>query len=82
VLAMVVLGGRISVWGALTGAVILTVLPELFRAFEDYRMVVLGALLMLCIIYLPKGVADTLIARFRQRRIGRATASLESKASA
>jgi branched-chain amino acid transport system permease protein len=70
-LAMVVLGGRTTVWGALVGAVVLTSLPELFRVFADYRNVVQGILLMLVIVYLPRGVADTLIARWRDRRLRR-----------
>lgn len=71
VLAMVVLGGRTTVWGALIGAVILTSLPELFRVFADYRNVVQGILLMLVIVYLPRGVADTTIAMLRDRRLRR-----------
>lgn len=71
-LTMVVLGGRTSVWGALVGAVILTSLPELFRVFADYRNVVQGILLMLVIVYLPRGVADTLIALLRDKRLRRA----------
>lgn len=70
-LAMVVLGGRTTVWGALVGAAILTTLPELFRVFADYRNVVQGILLMVVIIYLPRGVADTLIAKLRDRRLRR-----------
>lgn len=73
-LAMVVLGGRTSVWGAVVGAAVLTSLPELFRVFDEYRNVVQGILLMLVIIYLPRGVADTLIAHWRDRRIRRASA--------
>jgi branched-chain amino acid transport system permease protein len=67
VLAMVVLGGRTTVWGALVGAIILTALPELFRVFAGYRNVAQGGLLILVIIYLPRGVADSLIAAFRDR---------------
>ncbi|HJS02371.1 MAG TPA: branched-chain amino acid ABC transporter permease [Variovorax sp.] len=70
-LAMVVLGGRTSVWGALVGAAILTTLPELFRVFADYRNVVQGILLLLVIVYLPRGVADTVIAMLRDRRLRR-----------
>jgi len=71
-LTMVVLGGRTTVWGALVGAVILTSLPELFRVFADYRNVVQGILLMLVIVYLPRGVADTLLGLLRDRRLRRA----------
>ncbi|NPC59064.1 branched-chain amino acid ABC transporter permease [Caenimonas soli] len=73
-LAMVVLGGRTTVWGALVGAVVLVSLPELFRVFADYRNVVQGILLMVVIVYLPRGVADTLIATMRDRRLRRAAA--------
>jgi len=68
VLAMVVLGGRLSVWGALVGAAILSILPEAFRIFADYRMEFQGVLLMLCIIFLPRGVADTAIAKYQDYR--------------
>lgn len=69
VLAMVVLGGRVSIWGPIVGAIILTVLPELLRGFQEYRMVVQGALLMASIIFLPRGVADTVIHSLRIRRL-------------
>ena len=68
-LTMVVLGGRTTVWGALVGAIILTSLPELFRIFAEYRNVVQGILLMLVIVYLPRGVADTLLGVLRNRRL-------------
>lgn len=68
-LAMVVLGGRTTVWGALVGAAVLTSLPEIFRVFADYRSVVQGVLLMLVIVYLPRGLADTAIAWWKDRRL-------------
>jgi len=73
-LAMVVLGGRTTVWGALVGALVLTSLPEVFRVFADYRAVVQGLLLMLVIIYLPRGLADTVIAHLKDRRLRRTAA--------
>lgn len=73
-LAMVVLGGRTTVWGALVGALVLTSLPEVFRVFADYRAVVQGLLLMLVIIYLPRGLADTVIAYLKDRRLRRTAA--------
>lgn len=74
-LAMAVLGGRTSVWGALAGAVVLTTLPELFRGFAEYRNVVQGVLLMLVIIYLPDGIVDTLSAHLQDRRLEKTLAS-------
>ncbi len=55
---MVVLGGMGSLWGGLAGAVVLTVLPEALRAIEDYDILVYGALLVLCMMYLPGGLVE------------------------
>jgi branched-chain amino acid transport system permease protein len=75
-LTFVVLGGRVSVWGPLAGAAILTVLPELARPFKDYALLVHGALLMAVIIYLPDGVADTLAQLWRRRVLARRMAGV------
>jgi branched-chain amino acid transport system permease protein len=56
-IVMVVLGGMASVWGAVAGAVFLTVLPEFLRAFENIETIVYGAILILCMIFLPGGLA-------------------------
>ena len=80
VLAMVVLGGRVSVAGPIVGAIILTSLPELLRAFDSYRTVVQGAVLMLSIVFLPRGVVDTALSWLRARRLKAGTASKEARA--
>jgi branched-chain amino acid transport system permease protein len=55
---MVVLGGMGSLWGAVAGAVFLTALPEFLRAIEDYDILLYGGLLILCMIFLPGGLAE------------------------
>lgn len=55
---MVVLGGMGSLWGAMAGATFLTVLPEALRAIEDYDIVLYGGLLILCMMFLPGGLAE------------------------
>jgi len=80
-LAMVVLGGRVSVWGPIVGAIIMTALPEVLRELQDYRTVVQGAVLMLSITFLPRGVADTLIGALRRKRIMAARAKSEAVAA-
>jgi branched-chain amino acid transport system permease protein len=70
-LAFVVLGGRKSVAGPLIGAAILTILPELVRPLAENRLLLNGALLMLAMAFLPHGIADGLILRYRKRRIAR-----------
>jgi branched-chain amino acid transport system permease protein len=61
---MVVVGGMASVFGSILGAVILTMLPQLLSTFEGWETVVFGAILMLTMIFLPKGLVPTLRLKF------------------
>lgn len=56
VLVMVVLGGMGSMLGSVVSAIVLTALPELLRAFSDYRMVAYSLALVLMMIFRPKGL--------------------------
>jgi branched-chain amino acid transport system permease protein len=57
---MVVFGGMASTFGAVVGAAVLTVLPQLLTVFKEYEMVLLGALMMLTMIFMPRGLVPTL----------------------
>ncbi|MGO9620212.1 MAG: branched-chain amino acid ABC transporter permease [Desulfobaccales bacterium] len=59
--AMVVLGGMASIWGSLLGAGVLTVLPEVLTVFHDFEMVIFGAILMVVMIFLPRGLVRGLM---------------------
>ena len=50
VLVFVVLGGIGNIWGSIVAAALLTVLPELLRAFSDYRMLVYAIVLILVML--------------------------------
>ncbi|HEV8437135.1 MAG TPA: branched-chain amino acid ABC transporter permease [Methylomirabilota bacterium] len=56
VLCMLVLGGIGTNRGAIAGAVILGVLPELSRPLADYRMLAYGAILLLLMRWAPHGL--------------------------
>lgn len=56
VLVMVVLGGMGSMVGSVIAAIVLTALPELLRAFSDYRMVAYSLALVLMMIFRPQGL--------------------------
>lgn len=56
VLTMLVFGGIGTVRGAVLGACILTLLPEIFRFVQDYRNLIFGASLVLLMLYQPKGL--------------------------
>jgi branched-chain amino acid transport system permease protein len=53
---MVIIGGLGSIYGSLLGAVLLTLLPELLRAFQDYDIVIYGLLLITMTMYMPGGL--------------------------
>jgi len=57
---MVVFGGMASIFGAVVGAAVLTTLPQLLTVFKEYEMVLLGAVMMLTMIYMPRGLVPTL----------------------
>ena len=56
ILCMVVLGGMGSIAGIILGAFLLIALPEVFRDFQDYRMLAFGVALVLMMIFRPQGL--------------------------
>jgi len=57
ILAMVVIGGIGSSFGVVAGAILLTLMPELFRFINDYKLLVYGGLLLLVMRFSPEGLA-------------------------
>jgi len=55
---MVVLGGMGRIYGSIIGAVILTLLPQFLTSFEDYETLIYGAIIILIMIFMPKGIAS------------------------
>jgi branched-chain amino acid transport system permease protein len=56
-MAMVVIGGTGSTWGVVVATIILTLLPEVFRFINEYRLLIFGALLILVMRFAPGGLA-------------------------
>jgi branched-chain amino acid transport system permease protein len=70
---MVVLGGMGSVSGATLAAIALTLLTELLRSVQDYRLISYALLLIIVMIVRPKGLFGTrevwqFVAEWRRRR--------------
>jgi branched-chain amino acid transport system permease protein len=63
IVIMVVLGGMGSLTGSILAAVLLTILPEVLRPVQEYRMVLYSALLIVLMLARPQGV-------FGSREIG------------
>ncbi len=70
---MVVLGGLGSTFGAVIGAVLLSLLPEILLVFEDFEVLIFGAILMVIMIFLPQGLfvaMEQAFTRIRKRKRG------------
>ncbi len=65
VLVFVVLGGLGNIWGSLVAAAALTVLPELLRAFSDYRMLVYAIVLILVMLATNNPTLKSFFGRFK-----------------
>jgi branched-chain amino acid transport system permease protein len=57
-LMMGVIGGIQNIWGALLGASLLTFLPEYLRVFDQYDILVYGAILLLILLFMPEGLLE------------------------
>jgi branched-chain amino acid transport system permease protein len=75
---MVVLGGMASIWGSLLGAGVLTALPEVLTVFHDFEVVIYGAILMVVMIFLPRGLVRGILDLCEFRRYKRAGGTFSS----
>jgi branched-chain amino acid transport system permease protein len=62
---MAVLGGAGSVLGAIFGAGILTLLPQVLTVFAEYEQMVLGLVMMLVMIFLREGLLPSILRKLR-----------------
>ncbi|MFN4156623.1 MAG: branched-chain amino acid ABC transporter permease [Paracoccaceae bacterium] len=62
---MAVLGGVGSVAGAIFGAAVLTLLPQVLTVFAEYEQLVLGAVMVLVMIFLREGVVPSILRKLR-----------------
>jgi branched-chain amino acid transport system permease protein len=65
---MVVFGGMASIFGAIVGAALLTMLPQVLTVLKDYEMMVFGAVLMATMVFLPQGIVPGIARWFARRR--------------
>lgn len=75
-LSITVVGGLGTFWGPVVGAVVLGILPEVFRPLVDYRMFLYAALLLMMIRFLPGGLlggSDLLSVKNLRKRKAAAT---------
>lgn len=64
---MAVLGGVSSVAGGIFGAAVLTLLPQLLTVFAEYEHLLLGAVMVLVMIFLREGIVPSILRKFGRR---------------
>lgn len=64
---MLVVGGVRSSWGPVLGAIILTPLPEFLRGSLHYQHLIYGVVLVVILVFLPRGIGSIASADVRGR---------------
>ena len=55
-LLMIVLGGIGHIWGGVIGAILVTIIFDLTREWYQYQLIIFGMVIVLTVIYLPRGI--------------------------
>lgn len=63
IILFVIFGGIETFWGAVLGAIVLSLLPDLFRFLKDWYLFMYGLLFVLLMIFRPQGVIDRRLLR-------------------
>ncbi len=68
IVMMAVIGGINNLWGGILGAIIITVLPELLRQFEEFDVLVYGLILTLSLLFFRKGLVPIIAEKLKKLR--------------
>jgi len=71
-LLMVVFGGIGHIWGGVIGAIVVTIIDDLTRDYYQYRMVMFGSVIVLTVMFMPRGlggIIDDFLLRRRFKAI-------------
>ena len=55
-LLMVIMGGIGHIWGGVIGAIIVTLIDDYTRQYYEYRMIMFGMVIVLTVMYVPRGI--------------------------
>jgi len=64
VVAIVIVGGLDNAVGVLFGSLLMTVIPEKFQVFQDYRMLIFGLLILMMLLLRPKGLFPQTVRKY------------------
>ena len=84
-LLMVVFGGIGHIWGGVIGAIVVTIIDDFTRDYYTYRMLMFGMVIVLVVIFMPRGIGgiiDDFFVRRRFKAIREARREASQKAGA
>lgn len=79
-LLMIVFGGIGHIWGGVIGAILVTIIHDFTRDYYQYQMLLFGGVIVLTVLYMPKGIGG-LIDQFLVRRRFKALRQVKSHAA-
>lgn len=65
-LIVCIVGSLRSIWGALFGALLLTVLPNVLEGFNDYKLFIYGVIMVAIMMFMPEGLFHGLVQLVRR----------------
>jgi branched-chain amino acid transport system permease protein len=71
IILFVIFGGIETFWGAVLGAIVLSLLPDLFRFLKDWYLFMYGLLFVVLMIFRPQGMIDRRLLRALRARLAR-----------
>ncbi|MDQ3396315.1 MAG: branched-chain amino acid ABC transporter permease [Deinococcota bacterium] len=71
-----IIGGRGTIWGPAVGALVLISAGEIFRnAFAEANLLIYGILILIVVLFLPRGIIGELVRKIARRRYARSAQS-------
>ena len=82
ILMVIILGGRGSLPGVILGAAVIVILPEVLRAFDQFRMLTFGVGLIVLMLVRPQGLWPSRYGRIEAREVALSEAEAEAGVAA
>jgi branched-chain amino acid transport system permease protein len=81
-----VFGGLGHIWGGVVGAIVITIVDDFTRDYYQYRMLMFGMVIVLVVIFMPRGIGGIIDdffvrRRFKAIRAGRAAQQAKPNAA-
>jgi ABC-type branched-subunit amino acid transport system ATPase component/ABC-type branched-subunit amino acid transport system permease subunit len=80
-LTSALMGGSGTLFGPLVGSVILNLIPTVFASLQEYQLYIYGGIILVTIVFLPKGIVGSLRQMSLFRRFRRSPAAITPDAS-